>query len=133
MVMPAPWQQDPWTPERVLALPDDGNRYECLGGELLVTPAPRIAHAIVVSEFARLIAAFVREHRLGYLCHSPADISLDPLSLVQPDLFVIPAKIELPTRKWRQVSSLLLSSRTRRTWGARSKSHPPVASETNWR
>ncbi len=28
-----------WTREMVLALPDDGNRYELFDGELLVTPA----------------------------------------------------------------------------------------------
>lgn len=108
MVMPSPWPQDPWTPERVIALPYDGNRYECLGGELLVTPAPRIAHVLTVSAVSELLAPFVRQHGLGILCHSPADISLDPFLLVQPDLFVIPAELELPIREWRQLSSLLL-------------------------
>ena len=30
-----------WTAEMVRQLPDDGNRYEVVYGELLVTPAPR--------------------------------------------------------------------------------------------
>jgi Uma2 family endonuclease len=38
MVMPA--LQKEWTVEEALALPDDGNRYEVLDGELFVTPAP---------------------------------------------------------------------------------------------
>ena len=29
-----------WSPAEVEALPDDGNRYECIDGTLLVTPAP---------------------------------------------------------------------------------------------
>jgi hypothetical protein len=33
-----------WTAEMVRALPDDGNRYEVVYGELLVTPAPRRLH-----------------------------------------------------------------------------------------
>src|SRR6185436_7780048 len=33
-----------WTREMVLALPDDGNRYELFDGVLLVTPAPRPRH-----------------------------------------------------------------------------------------
>jgi Uma2 family endonuclease len=33
-----------WTREEVLALPDDGNRYELIDGELLVTPSPRGIH-----------------------------------------------------------------------------------------
>src|SRR2546426_660332 len=31
-----------WTAEMVRQLPDDGNRYEVVYGELLVTPAPRL-------------------------------------------------------------------------------------------
>ncbi len=30
-----------WTREEVLALPDDGNRYELVDGELLISPSPR--------------------------------------------------------------------------------------------
>ena len=33
-----------WTREEVLALPDDGNRYELVDGELLVSAAPRLIH-----------------------------------------------------------------------------------------
>ncbi|HEX9755437.1 MAG TPA: hypothetical protein VGA42_07000 [Gemmatimonadales bacterium] len=35
-----------WTREEVLALPDDGNRYELIDGELLVTPSPRPLHQL---------------------------------------------------------------------------------------
>ena len=34
-----------WTAEMARALPDDGNRYEVVDGELLVTPAPRLTLA----------------------------------------------------------------------------------------
>jgi hypothetical protein len=33
-------QQTDWTVEMLDALPDDGNRYEIIDGELFVTPAP---------------------------------------------------------------------------------------------
>jgi hypothetical protein len=42
MGMPQPIAD--WTVERVLALPDDGNRYEVVDGELLVSPAPTLLH-----------------------------------------------------------------------------------------
>src|SRR3972149_6826610 len=41
MGMPGTTTPPSWTREMVLALPDDGNRYELFDGELLVTPAPR--------------------------------------------------------------------------------------------
>jgi len=37
-----------YTADMVRALPDDGNRYETVRGELLVTPAPRIWHEAIV-------------------------------------------------------------------------------------
>ena len=36
------------TADMVRAMPDDGNRYEVVYGELLVTPAPRPWHQVVV-------------------------------------------------------------------------------------
>ena len=37
-----------YTADMVRALPDDGNRYEVVHGELLVTPAPRLWHQKLV-------------------------------------------------------------------------------------
>lgn len=37
-----------YTAEMVRALPDDGNRYETVHGELLVAPAPRLWHQEIV-------------------------------------------------------------------------------------
>jgi hypothetical protein len=45
-----------YTAEMVRALPEDGNRYEAVFGELLVTPAPRVWHQAIVS---RLVEALV--------------------------------------------------------------------------
>ena len=44
-----------YTVDEVLAFPSDGNRYEVVHGELLVTPAPRNRHQLVVGRIhARL-------------------------------------------------------------------------------
>ena len=77
-----------WTRAEVLALPDDGHRYELVDGELLVTPSPSGLHQRAVLELFRLVDAYVRAHRLGYTCLSPADLDLQSGQLVQPDLFV---------------------------------------------
>ncbi len=37
-----------WTADMVRALPEDGNRYEVVYGELLVTPSPRMWHEVLI-------------------------------------------------------------------------------------
>jgi Uma2 family endonuclease len=82
----------PWTRERVLALPDDGNRYELLDGELVVTPSPRSRHQYVLSALFTRLVPFVDDHRLGVVLWSPADLFGRLGQLAQPDLFVLPTR-----------------------------------------
>ena len=78
----------PWTADRIRALPDDGMRHEAVDGALLVTPAPSRRHQRAVLALIRRLDPYVREHAVGELVVSPADVELDPWTLVQPDLFV---------------------------------------------
>jgi Uma2 family endonuclease len=95
-----------WTAEMVRALPDDGHRYEVVHGELLVTPAPRAPHQLVVQRLHVSLAEYLKREPAGYLWLSPADISWDPGTLVQPDLFVVdPA--ESRTLDWASMQHLL--------------------------
>lgn len=96
----------PWTRDLVLALPDDGNRYELFDGELLVTPAPALSHQLAVSLFYDLIAPYATGHRIGQSLTSPADLHLGGEQLSQPDLFVLPA---IPNdRTWDSAPSPVL-------------------------
>ena len=79
-----------YTAEMVRALPEDGNRYETVRGELLVTPAPRMWHQVVVARLRDAFSAHLRRHPEWYLFAAPADVSWAPDVLVQPDLFVVP-------------------------------------------
>ena len=54
-----------WTAEMVRQLPDDGNRYEVVYGELLVTPAPRFDHQLLVSRLAVAIAIYLDLEPVG--------------------------------------------------------------------
>ncbi len=45
-----------WTVADLERLPDDGNRYEILHGELLVTPLPSNGHQGVAGRIARLLS-----------------------------------------------------------------------------
>ena len=98
-----------WTVQRVLALPNDGKRYEVVDGQLLVTPAPTFHHQDAVFTLAWRLKPFVDATGTGYLSLSPADIELDERTLVQPDLFVF----ELPggrrPESWKDISRLLLA------------------------
>jgi Uma2 family endonuclease len=87
-----------WTREMVLALPDDGNRYELFDGELLVTPAPAGIHQLAGTRLYDAVAPYVQAQRLGVMLWSPADLHLGGDQLSQPDLFVVPSLP--PDRDW---------------------------------
>jgi len=97
-----------YTADMVRALPEDGNRYEAVHGELLMTPAPRAWHQEVISRLADGLRAYLRHERVGHLFASPADISWGPDTLVQPDLFVVPLE-EARTLDWSRMQGLLLA------------------------
>ncbi len=104
MGMPATIEQE-WTFEMWEALPDDGNRYEIIDGELFMTPAPSWSHQTVLEELAFRFATYLREHPVGRVLRSPADIRIDRRNLVQPDLFITAPGV----RDWKDVTSLLLA------------------------
>ena len=97
-----------YTAEMVRALPEDGNRYETVHGELLVTPAPRPWHQVIVERINVALHAYLEREGIGYLFASPADISWDDDILVQPDLFVVPLS-EARTLDWSRMRSLLIA------------------------
>ena len=98
-----------WTAEMVRNLPDDGNRYEVVDGELLVTPSPRRLHQRAVARLFVLLEAHVSAHGIGDALMSPADIELDPHGLVQPDVFVEGLVGGALPRDWNSGAPLLLA------------------------
>lgn len=100
MAMPAALDRY-YTREEVLAFPDDGNRYELVRGELLVSPSPRRIHQRVLLNLAIVLKAHFEGLDLGTVYVSPADISWGGLEdvLVQPDIFVV-APHETPVHEW---------------------------------
>ncbi len=52
-----------YTAEMVRGLPDDGNRYETVHGELLVTPAPRMWHQVVVERLRHALGIYLARLR----------------------------------------------------------------------
>lgn len=93
------------TAEMVRALPDDGNRYELVHGELLVSPSPRWLHQRIVTRLITTLDLFCRAQRCGEVLTSPADISWGPDTLVQPDVFVV-TPAEAGGHDWSQIRTL---------------------------
>ena len=95
MAMPAPPPLVPdtarrdWTLEEVHALPDDGNRYELIDGELLVTPAPSARHQDAVLELVVRIKPYADALRL-HTYIAPTAVRFSNRREVQPDLLVLP-------------------------------------------
>ena len=96
-----------YSADLVRRLPEDGNRYEVVDGELLVTPSPRPWHQIVAGRLFLALSDYLDRYPLGQVIASPADISWGPLDLVQPDLFVVPLE-EDRTLDWAAMRNLLL-------------------------
>ncbi len=96
-----------YTADMVRAMPDDGNRYEVVYGELLVTPAPRPWHQVVVERLSLALGNYLEREPVGLVLSSPADISWGPDVLVQPDVSVVPLD-EARTLTWSRMRTLLL-------------------------
>jgi Uma2 family endonuclease len=94
-----------YTADMVRALPEDGNRYETVYGELLVTPAPRAWHQIVVKRLLVQLELYTLTEHVGFVLQSPADISWSDHILVQPDLFVVDSE-EARTMDWTRMKTL---------------------------
>jgi len=95
MAMPVKPESRRYSVQEVLDFPPDGNRYEVVRGALLVTPAPRPRHQLIVSRLVGFLHDYLKP--LGFadaLLTAPADITWgvpprEAEDLVQPDVFVI--------------------------------------------
>ncbi|HVG44364.1 MAG TPA: Uma2 family endonuclease [Longimicrobium sp.] len=78
-----------WTYDEFARLPDDGNRYEIIGGELYVTPAPTLTHQKVVTRLMFALEQFIRAHGLGELYVGPVDVLFAEGDYLEPDLVFV--------------------------------------------
>ena len=88
----------PWTLEQLHRLPDDGNKYELVRGELFVTPAPSEDHEAILAHLSRAIDGFVARYSLGVVYHPRAVMRFDG-SEVEPDLMVRQPR-RRPAKDW---------------------------------
>lgn len=78
-----------WTYDEYARLPDDGDRYEIIRGEVCVTPGPLPRHQWVLSKLQRLLGDYVEEHGLGVVLYD-VDLLFVSGEFLRPDLQWVP-------------------------------------------
>jgi Uma2 family endonuclease len=98
-----------WSVDDLEDLPDDGNRYEVIDGELFVTPAPAFQHQAAVGELHVALREYVRREAIGYAFGSPIDVTFSSARVVQPDVSVVPLVNGRRPNKFDEAGRLLLA------------------------
>jgi Uma2 family endonuclease len=70
------------------AMPDDGNRYEIIEGELFVSRAPSLIHQVIVKNFIAYIQRYLDQNPIGFIVPGPGVIFSDSSGVI-PDLVFI--------------------------------------------
>lgn len=80
---------DPLTADDLATFPDDGNRYEIIGGVLYVSPSPTYRHQRVSLKLASALDAYATRTDSGMVVAAPMDVHLSPHDVVQPDVLMV--------------------------------------------
>ncbi len=126
-----------WTVEEVYNLPADGNRYEVVHGELLVTPSPMPPHQRVVTRLAHALGTYLEPLGLFDTFYSgPVDFFHETEVYVQPDLVVaVPGEVGSDWRTMRHlrlVVEVLSPSSARGDGLVKRKAYQEAGVETYW-
>jgi Uma2 family endonuclease len=77
-----------WTLDEMHALPEDGNKYELVHGELLVSPAPSVRHEETVASLHERLAPYVKAQQLGRVYRPRAVLRIGREVELEPDIMV---------------------------------------------
>ena len=76
----------PLTYDDLLDMPDDGQRYEIIDGELIATTAPTGGHQRVLAQLFRMLDDHVQLTGAGEVLFAPFDVKLGRFDVVEPDI-----------------------------------------------
>ena len=80
----------PMTYEDLQQTPDDGNRYEVVDGEPVVSPSPSQMHQTLIVRLLLLIHDYLRQNQLAEtIFPAPLDVRLSEHNVVEPDLVYV--------------------------------------------
>ena len=105
--------QAPKTWEDVLRMPEDGNRYEFIGGRLYMTPAPATRHQRVLRRLWSALLRILMDSGHGEVFSAPLLVEFPGSdNRVQPDLFFVSSERqaiigEIPVRLGRERLGLI--------------------------
>lgn len=73
-----------------LLIPEDGRRYEAIGGELYMTPAPSLRHQWISHQLEKALVRILEEPGHGYVLDAPLGVEFpETQEGVQPDLVFV--------------------------------------------
>jgi Uma2 family endonuclease len=80
----------PATEEDLLAVPEDGQKYELVDGEIRVSPTGN-RHGAVIAQLIALLVPFVKQNRLGHVIGGGAGFRLPSKNVRCPDVCFVAA------------------------------------------
>ncbi len=87
----------PLTYDDLQDMPDDGQRYEIIGGEPIATPGPTSGHQRVLRRLVRIFDDYADQFNAGEVFFAPFDVVLGRFDVVEPDLlFLSSARPRVP-------------------------------------
>ena len=91
------------TAEELIKLPDDGNHYELIKGELLTMPPPGFPHGTVTMNLSILLGVYVKENNLGRVAAEMGyKLESDPDTVLAPDIsFIARERVGIRTEGYR--------------------------------
>jgi Uma2 family endonuclease len=70
-------------------MPDDGKRYELIGGEVFVSPSPSEKHQRVSGRLYVSWSIHAEQNKLGRVYYAPFDVVFGEKTALQPDLLFV--------------------------------------------
>lgn len=85
-----------FTYEDYLELPDDGNRYELIDGELYMSTTPTPNHQFIADNFLVALSNYLKKNPIGKVVSAPLEVFFSETNLAQPDvMFISKARLNI--------------------------------------
>jgi Uma2 family endonuclease len=92
-----------WTTRDLELLPDDGNRYEIVDGELYVAKQPDWQHQLVCSQFVILLGVWNEQSQAGYVAQEPGIIFTDDTNVIPDVIWISHERLKAVLHKDRKL------------------------------